>query len=178
MKSTWLVHKEVRIQYADYTGFHGDLEGLRAEVEYASEQTVKEPLGSVLSLVNITDTLGTQEIVEYLLDPSTDPDACARDLNAVFADMGIHDVALMEGISQSVRSLLAKLDPNAQDMKVVAGLFSGGKARSRWNSYVEAFNALLAEDAALHAEIFGEEFASAYASVALGDEHGSKNDRG
>jgi predicted component of type VI protein secretion system len=120
----------------------------------------------------------SQEIVEYLLDPSTDPDACARDLNAVFADMGIHDVALMEGISQSVRSLLAKLDPNAQDMKVVAGLFSGGKARSRWNSYVEAFNALLAEDAALHAEIFGEEFASAYASVALGDEHGSKNDRG
>jgi predicted component of type VI protein secretion system len=115
----------------------------------------------------------SQEIVEYLLDPTTDPEACARDLNAVFADMGIHDVALMEGITQSVRALLAKLDPNAQDMKVVAGLFSGGKARARWNSYVEAFNALLAEDVALHTEIFGEEFASAYASVALGDDHGS-----
>lgn len=118
----------------------------------------------------------SQEIVEYLLDPATDPEACARDLNAVFADMGIHDVALMEGITQSVRALLAKLDPNTQDMKVAAGLFSGGKARSRWNTYVEAFNALLAEDAALHAEIFGEEFAAAYASVALGDEHGPTND--
>jgi predicted component of type VI protein secretion system len=116
----------------------------------------------------------SQEIVEYLLDPSTDPDACARDLNAVFADMGIHDVALMEGISQSVRALLAKLDPNAQDMKVVASLFSGGKARAKWNAYVESFNALLAEDAALHAEIFGEDFASAYASVALGDDQGGK----
>jgi predicted component of type VI protein secretion system len=116
----------------------------------------------------------SQEIVEYLLDPSTDPDVCARDLNAVFADMGIHDVALMEGITQSVRALLAKLDPNAQDMKVVTSLWSGAKAKSRWNSYVEAFNALLAEDAALHAEIFGEEFASAYASVALGDEHAGK----
>ena len=120
----------------------------------------------------------SQEIVEYLLDPATDPDACARDLNAVFADMGIHDVALMEGISQSVRALLAKLDPNAQDMKVVASLWSGAKAKTKWNSYLEAFNALLAEDAALHAEIFGEEFASAYASVALGDEPGPKDDGG
>lgn len=66
MKSTWLVHKEARIQYADYSGFHSDLEGLRAEVEYASEQTLLEPLNSVLSLVDVTDTLGTQEIVEYL----------------------------------------------------------------------------------------------------------------
>jgi predicted component of type VI protein secretion system len=120
----------------------------------------------------------SQEIVEYLLDPGTDPDACARDLNAVFADMGIHDVALMEGISQSVRALLAKLDPNTQDMKVVASLWSGAKAKSKWNSYLEAFNALLAEDAALHAEIFGEEFASAYASVALGDEPSPKDEGG
>ncbi|MBN2577133.1 MAG: FHA domain-containing protein [Deltaproteobacteria bacterium] len=116
----------------------------------------------------------SQEIVEYLLDPTTDPDACARDLNAVFADMGIHDVALMEGITQSVRALLAKLDPNTQGMKVVASLWSGAKAKSKWNSYVESFNALLAEDTVLHAEIFGEEFASAYASVALGDEHAGK----
>jgi predicted component of type VI protein secretion system len=117
----------------------------------------------------------SQEIVEYLLDPTTDPDACARDLNAVFADMGIHDLALMEGITQSVRSLLAKLDPNSQDMKVVASLWSGAKAKSKWNSYVESFNALLAEDTVLHAEIFGEEFASAYASVALGDDGAAKN---
>ncbi|MBN2201410.1 hypothetical protein JW777_05600 [bacterium] len=66
MKSTWLVHKGARIQYADYSGFHADLEGLKAEVEYASEQTLKERLESVLSLVNVTDTSGTQEIVEYL----------------------------------------------------------------------------------------------------------------
>jgi predicted component of type VI protein secretion system len=113
----------------------------------------------------------SQEIVDYLLGPTTDPEACARDLNAVFADMGIHDVALMEGISQSVRALLAKLDPNSQDMKPTASLFSGGKAKAKWTSFVESFAALLTEDAALHAEIFGEEFAAAYASVALGDEH-------
>jgi predicted component of type VI protein secretion system len=118
----------------------------------------------------------SQEIVEYLLNPSIEPDACARDLNAVFADMGIHDVALMEGITQSVRGLLGKLDPNALDMKTTSSIFSGGKARTRWNEYVEQFGNLLAEDTALHAEIFGEEFAAAYASVALGDENAPTDD--
>jgi predicted component of type VI protein secretion system len=112
----------------------------------------------------------SQEIVEYLLNSSVDPEVCARDLNAVFADMGIHDVALMEGITQSVRGLLAKLDPNTLDVKTTSSLFSGGKAKTRWNEYAEQFGNLLAEDAALHAEIFGEEFAAAYASVALGDD--------
>lgn len=118
----------------------------------------------------------SQEIVDYLLNSSVEPEACARDLNAVFADMGIHDVALMEGISQSVRSLLAKLAPSMLDVKATSGLFSGSKAKSKWNDYVEAFNNLLAEDAALHAEIFGEEFASAYASVALGGEDVATDD--
>jgi predicted component of type VI protein secretion system len=84
--------------------------------------------------------------------------------------MGIHDVALMEGITQSVRGLLAKLDPNTLDVKTTSSLFSGGKAKTRWNEYAEQFANLLSEDAALHAEIFGEEFAAAYASVALGDD--------
>jgi predicted component of type VI protein secretion system len=140
-----------------------------------------EQFGSEVGVRPLTGTTplhrarNSQEIIDYVLDANVDPEVCARDLNAVFADMGIHDVALMEGISQSVRVLLAKLDPNALDVKASAGLFSG-KAKARWNSYVEAFSNLLAEDAALHAEIFGEEFASAYASVALGDESANKDE--
>lgn len=113
----------------------------------------------------------SQEVMQYVLDPATDPEACARDLNAVFADMGIHDLALMEGLSQSVRSLLAKLDPNSFDLKSAASsLWSGGKARAKWSGYVDSFNSLLGDDSALHAEMFGEEFAAGYASVARGDE--------
>ena len=93
----------------------------------------------------------------------------------VFADMGIHDVALIEGISQGARAP-GQLDPNALDFKMGAGLWSGAKAKAKWSTYVETFNNLLAEDFALHAEIFGEEFASAYASVALGDENAPQDD--
>lgn len=110
----------------------------------------------------------SQEIVDYLLDPAVSPEACARDLNAVFADMGIHDLALIEGISQSLRGLLAKLDPSGLDLKAGSGLWSGGKAKAKWTSYMEMFNTLLGDDATLHAEIFGEDFATGYASVARG----------
>jgi predicted component of type VI protein secretion system len=141
-----------------------------------------EQFGSEVGVRPLTGTTplhrarASQDIVEYLLDPATDPDTCARDLNAVFAQMAFHDMALMEGISQSVRALLAKLDPSALDVKMGAGLWSGAKAKAKWNSHMEAFASLLAEDNALHAEIFGEEFASAYASVALGDEHASEDE--
>jgi predicted component of type VI protein secretion system len=155
--------------------FSGAFMGLKKGYEQFGAEVGVRPLTGTTPLHRARTS---HEVVEYLLNPAVDPEACARDLNAVFADMGIHDVALMEGISQSVRALLAKLDPNAQDMKVVASLWSGAKAKSKWSSYVESFNALLAEEAALHAEIFGDEFATAYASVALGDDPSSKDSRG
>ena len=110
----------------------------------------------------------SREVMEYLLDPAADPEARARDLKAVFADMGIHHIALMEGLTQGIRALLESLDPSAQENRIGSGLFSRSRSKVEWRSYVERFATLIAEDAALHAEIFGEEFARGYASVALG----------
>jgi len=39
-----------------------------------------------------------------------------------------------------------------------------------WKSYLERFEQMITEDEALHAALFGEEFARAYASVTLGDD--------
>jgi predicted component of type VI protein secretion system len=110
-----------------------------------------------------------REVMEYLLDPASDVEARARDLRAVFADMGIHHIALMEGLTQGIRALLESLDPSAQENHAGSGLFNRSKSKAEWRSYVERFATLLAEDAVLHAEIFGEEFARGYASVALGE---------
>jgi hypothetical protein len=66
MKSKWLDHPGARILYADYSGFGGNLAGLQVEVEYASELTMQEPLNSVLSLVDVRNTTGTPEIMDYL----------------------------------------------------------------------------------------------------------------
>jgi predicted component of type VI protein secretion system len=110
----------------------------------------------------------SREVMDYLLEPAADVEARARDLKAVFADMGIHHIALMEGLTQGIRALLESLDPSAQENNVGSGLFSRSRSKAEWRDYVERFATLIAEDAALHAEIFGEEFARGYASVALG----------
>ncbi len=106
-----------------------------------------------------------REVMEQLLDPAADVEACLGDLKSVFADMGIHQLALMEGITQGIRALLESLDPSSHDAR--SGLFSRAPSKAQWASVHERLATLIAEDAALHAEIFGAEFARAYASVAL-----------
>jgi hypothetical protein len=66
MKSRWIDHKGVKILLADYSGFGGVLDQLKPEVEYASELTVREPLNSVLSLVDVSCTSGTPEVMDFL----------------------------------------------------------------------------------------------------------------
>jgi predicted component of type VI protein secretion system len=108
-----------------------------------------------------------REVTDNLLSPKRDVDTCLRDLQAVFADMGIHQIAMMEGITQGIRSLLESLDPRMQGAQAGSGAFFRSRTKDQWARYQERFATLIAEDTALHAEIFGAEFARAYASVAL-----------
>lgn len=141
----------------------------RGYEEFGAEVGVR-PLGGGTPLHRARSS---REVVEYLLDPAADAEARARELKAVFADMGIHHIALMEGLTQGIRALLESLDPSVLQNRAGAGLFNRSKSKAEWQEYVERFATLIAEDAALHAQIFGEEFARGYASVALG---GSKPD--
>jgi predicted component of type VI protein secretion system len=108
-----------------------------------------------------------REVMDHLLAPARDADACLRDLQAVFADMGIHQIALMEGITQGIRALLESLDPSVQEAQAGSSALFRSRSKDQWARYQERFATLIAEDTALHAEIFGAEFARAYASVAL-----------
>jgi predicted component of type VI protein secretion system len=107
-----------------------------------------------------------REVMDHLLAPTLDVEGCLRDLKAVFADMGIHQIAMMEGITQGIRSLLESLDPGVHGTQAGSGAFFRSRSKDRWARYQERFATLIAEDTALHAEIFGAEFARAYASVA------------
>jgi hypothetical protein len=104
------------------------------------------------------------ELVEHLLDPTQPVDACLAELKSVFADMGIHQIAFMEGIVQSVRGLLESLDSADQPSGPLARILG----RRRLADQEQRLASLIDEDQALHAELFGESFARAYASVALG----------
>ncbi|MFL5307439.1 MAG: FHA domain-containing protein [Polyangia bacterium] len=111
----------------------------------------------------------SREILDYLLGPGVDVATVTHDLIAVFADFGIHHIAMMEAVTEGVRALLQSLDPRANDLDVGGRLFSAAKAKGHWKAYLERFDQALTDDQELHAAIFGAEFARAYARVTQGE---------
>ena len=62
-------------------------------------------------------------------------------------------------------------DPSSDGSAYPSGVFTGGSMGSNYDTGCGIRgNQTIDEDEALHAEIFGEAFASAYASVAAGHE--------
>ena len=111
----------------------------------------------------------SREILDHLLAPNVDVATVTHDLIAIFADFGIHHIAMMEAVTEGVRALLQSLDPRANDLDVGGRLFSAAKAKTQWKAYLERFDQALTDDQELHAAIFGAEFARAYARVTQGD---------
>jgi predicted component of type VI protein secretion system len=110
-----------------------------------------------------------RELLDYLMQPNQDVSAITRDLISIFADFGIHHIAMMQGVTEGVRNMLHTLSPESNGIDIGGGLFSGGKAKNAWKSYLERFEQMLTDDNELHAAIFGNDFARAYARVTQGD---------
>ena len=108
------------------------------------------------------------ELLKYLMQPDLDPTVVARDLIAIFADFGIHHIAMMQGVTEGVRAVLERLSPQANDLDAASRLFGGAKAKGQWKAYLERFEQMITDDNALHGALFGNEFARAYASVTVG----------
>lgn len=111
----------------------------------------------------------SREILEHLLSPQVDVATVTHELIAIFADFGIHHIAMMEAVTEGVRALLQSLDPRANELDVGGRLFSAAKAKTHWKAYLERFDQALTDDQELHAAIFGADFARAYARVTQGD---------
>ena len=84
----------------------------------------------------------------------------------IFADLMIHQVALLSGVMQGVRALLRELSPEAVEAAVgehggFGGDLGGGRSKAIWAAYRERY-ASLAEDEHALARIFGPEFGQAY----------------
>ncbi len=111
----------------------------------------------------------SREILEHLLAPNVDVTTVTTELISIFADFGIHHIAMMEAVTEGVRALLQSLDPRANDLDVGGRLFSAAKAKGQWKAYLERFEQTLTDDQELHAAIFGADFARAYARVTQGE---------
>lgn len=103
-----------------------------------------------------------RELLAYLLDPRAQ--GRKDELQRAFADLMVHQVALLNGVVEGARGLLAKLDPEAVAASVSHSMFHA-RAAEQWREYGERWHGLADEDDGISAALFGPEFARAYTAV-------------
>lgn len=115
---------------------------------------------------------GTPEnVLKYLLDWQKGGPHRTQELVGVYADLMIHQVALINGVMEGVRSLLARLDP-AEIERGVSSAW-GSRAASAWKAFVHRYQELTEADRNITEHVFGPDFARAYAEVGgEGSRHG------
>jgi len=139
--------------------------------EFGSEMAVRTiKQASRLSAARTTD-----EVIAYLLDWTADSDNRLKELVMTYADIMIHQVALINGLMEGVRGLLRRLGPDAIAREVDARPFKLGPFRLpsflvprsvlRWHRFSELHRNLTEEDSSLTAALFGREFARAYEAI-------------
>jgi predicted component of type VI protein secretion system len=92
-------------------------------------------------------------------DPSFDAPAAVE---GIFADLMLHQVALLDGVMRGVRALLDDLSPdNIEKAVAERGGISLSRYRVLWQAFQERFEQL-SNESEVFARIFGGEFAEAY----------------
>jgi type VI secretion system protein len=102
-------------------------------------------------------------VLKYLLDWQKGGPHRTQELVGVYADVMIHQVALINGVMEGVRSLLARLDPGELERSVSSAW--GSRAALAWKAFVQRYQELTEADRNITEHVFGPEFARAYAEV-------------
>lgn len=134
------------------------------ELQKGQEQFGKEMGVRVIREFTALHAAGTAEnVLKYLLDWQQGGAHRTQELVGVYADLMIHQVALINGVMEGIRSLLARLAPEEIERGVTAGWPT--RAAAVWKQYAEKHRELTSEDRNIMAAVFGPEFARAYAEV-------------
>lgn len=106
-----------------------------------------------------------EEVAAALLDFRDPSQDSAAAIEGIFADLMVHQVALLDGVMQGVRALLDEMSPAAIEQAVesnsTALALTLGRHRALWQEYLARYEELSDEKQALQ-RIFGSEFAVAY----------------
>ena len=108
-------------------------------------------------------------LLEFLLDESQS-DVRVAELTRGFADVMVHQVALVGGVREGVREVLNQLSPEAVEQlaRRKGGGLMGVPAQKRWALFSEQHHELVNDEERLTQVLFGKAFARAYALVASG----------
>jgi type VI secretion system protein ImpI len=139
------------------------LRGYREFREQTGLQATRSPTG----LLRCKDS---REVLAYLLDWGEGADDRRQEMISVFADLMIHQVALVSGVVDGAKGMLGEISPMAimsQDAAASGPSQKAGFLRSKhyWQLFTRRFEQLSQDDAQITRALFGREFARAYATV-------------
>lgn len=107
----------------------------------------------------------SSEVAAVLLDWKNPNQDAISGVSATFADFMIHQVALLNGVMNGVKSLMHELSPDELEAlaKADGGLGMGPlRYKSLWKAYEKRYKDVTEEDKRLFDLVFGETFASGY----------------
>jgi type VI secretion system protein len=125
----------------------------------------------------LTQANESSQVLAYLLDIQADATSRIQELTSAYADIMIHQVALLSGMMEGVRGLLLRLGPETIDKEIDQSRARLGplrflwpfRAGARWKRFVERHQEYSQEERQLSAAVFGSEFARGYSAV-VGEE--------
>jgi type VI secretion system protein ImpI len=101
-----------------------------------------------------------------LLSPSDRSFDAPQAVEGIFADLMLHQLAMLEGVMRGVRALLEELSPENIERNA-GGHLPLGRYKAIWTTYCQTFENLYEERQAF-AYIFGPEFTAAYRQYRAG----------
>ena len=141
------------------------------EADLALRQLQRGPATPQAAVENARDA---NELAMRLLDWRDSSFEASRAVESVFADIMIHQVAMLNGVMMGVKSLLDELSPSeiervANEPRHKAGLLQGHH-RALWKVYEERHADLADDQKRLFSVLFGREFGQAYRGLAGGEQ--------
>lgn len=113
-----------------------------------------------------------RDIGAYLLDwrRAESADRVAADLEEVFTDLALHQMGLMAGLKESLRGLLAELDPVSLETEARNASFGVGSVRpfgaaAAWQRFKDLHRELTEEEVKTFETILGPHFIKGYLSI-------------
>jgi type VI secretion system protein ImpI len=114
-----------------------------------------------------------RELAARLLDWSDPTNEGSRAIESTFAEVMVHQVAMLSGVMRGVRSLLAKLAPpsieaeleNPRRRAAAGSTFGPFRYKTLWDLYTEIYGDFAEDEKQAFALIFGSEFAHAYSEL-------------
>jgi hypothetical protein len=128
---------------------------------YLQRSAVQRSINRSESAMRVEVARDAASLASALLDwRSQDYDA-PRAVEAIFADITMHYVSLVEGVMRGVQALLDELSPENIERAASGSGGIGGRHRALWRAFKERHEELSTESRSFEL-VFGAEFAAAY----------------